>query len=364
VSIAAASARLVFDVPDALQASSPPEARGLARDEIRMLVAGPEGLDHRTLDDLPLVLDPGDLIVLNTSSTIPASLAATTESGDVVRVNLSTVAPDTGMTPAQALAGRASTWFVEFRTPAGPADPPNGDDAEMAVFGLPGAGTLRLDPPPSGGGGSARLWQAQLETPQPLITWLGRHAQPIRYSYVTESWPIEAYRNSYSTIPGSVEMPSAGRGLTPRLLARLAARGVQVVPVTLHCGVSSQEAGEAPYVEWCSVSAGTAGAVNAARRSGRRVLAVGTTVVRALETAAVDGGFLTAAEGWTDLVVGPHREIRTIDGLLTGWHEPRASHLMMLESLVGRDLLGQSYRAALQAGYLWHEFGDVHLLLR
>jgi S-adenosylmethionine:tRNA ribosyltransferase-isomerase len=108
----------------------------------------------------------------------------------------------------------------------------------------------------------------------------------------------------------------------------------------------------------------TAQRVNATHAMGRRVIAIGTTVVRALESAVDGDGVVHPFDGWTDLVVTPERGVRAIDGLLTGWHEPEASHLLMLEAVAGRELLERSYDASLAEGYLWHEFGDVHLVLR
>jgi S-adenosylmethionine:tRNA ribosyltransferase-isomerase len=103
--------------------------------------------------------------------------------------------------------------------------------------------------------------------------------------------------------------------------------------------------------------------VNAARAEGRRVIAIGTTAVRAIESAASPQGTVSAASGWTDLIVTPERGVRVVDGLLTGFHEPRASHLDMLAAIAGRDLLDRTYAEAVDAGYLWHEFGDVNLIL-
>ena len=164
--------------------------------------------------------------------------------------------------------------------------------------------------------------------------------------------------------PGSAEMPSAGRPFTQRVLDDLLARGVQVAPLVLHTGVASLERGERPYPERYRVSAATATRVNAHRAAGGRVIAVGTTVVRALETVAAPDGRVEPGAGWTGLMITPERGVRAIDGLITGWHEPDASHLLMLEAVGGRDLIERSYDAALTAGYRWHEFGDSHLILR
>jgi S-adenosylmethionine:tRNA ribosyltransferase-isomerase len=167
----------------------------------------------------------------------------------------------------------------------------------------------------------------------------------------------------FAADPGSAEMPSAGRPFTAEVVTELAVRGIAVAPVLLHTGVSSLEDGERPYPEWYRVPASTARLVTAVRRSGGRVVAVGTTVVRALETAAQSDGSVEPSEGWTNLVVTPDRRVRAVDGLITGWHEPGASHLQLLEAVGGRDVVERSYRAALEHGYRWHEFGDSHLIL-
>jgi S-adenosylmethionine:tRNA ribosyltransferase-isomerase len=158
-------------------------------------------------------------------------------------------------------------------------------------------------------------------------------------------------------------MPSAGRPFTPELITRLVAGGILVAPVTLHAGVSSPERHEAPAPERYAVPAPTARLVNAVRWWGGRVIAVGTTVVRALESAAGHDGSVLARAGWTGLVIGPERPLRVVDGLITGWHEAEASHLALLEAVAGPELLARSYAEALEHGYLWHEFGDSHLIL-
>jgi S-adenosylmethionine:tRNA ribosyltransferase-isomerase len=158
-------------------------------------------------------------------------------------------------------------------------------------------------------------------------------------------------------------MPSAARPFTAEVVTGLVARGVDVAPIVLHCGVASLEEGEAPYAEQYRVPADTARRIELARRHGGRVVAVGTTVVRALETVADDAGHVHPGAGWTELVVTPERGVRAVDGLITGWHEPAASHLLLLEAVAGRPLLEASYAAALDEGYRWHEFGDSHLIL-
>ena len=223
---------------------------------------------------------------------------------------------------------------------------------------LPAGGWTKLVAPYMG----TRLWVASLALPEPLLDYLDHNGHPIRYRHLGEEWPLELHQNVYATEPGSAEMPSAGRPFTSALIAQLVARGIDVAPLVLHTGVSSLERGEPPYPERYRVPPWTAERVSLARRLGGQVIAVGTTVVRALESAATEDGRVTAAAGWTDLVIEPARRIRAVDGLITGFHDRDSSHLLMLEAIAGADLIERSYRAAAAAGYLRHEFGDLLLL--
>jgi S-adenosylmethionine:tRNA ribosyltransferase-isomerase len=157
-------------------------------------------------------------------------------------------------------------------------------------------------------------------------------------------------------------MASAGRPFTESLLTRLVARGIGVAPITLHTGVSSQEAGEGPQPEWYDVPAATARLVELTRESGGRVVATGTTVTRALESAVQDG-HVDAATGWTGRVVTPADPPVVVDGLVTGWHDAGASHLLLVEAVAGATLGQAAYDEALAEGYRWHEFGDSALFL-
>ncbi|MGQ0617317.1 MAG: S-adenosylmethionine:tRNA ribosyltransferase-isomerase [Acidimicrobiia bacterium] len=342
-------ARLSFELPAVLEAGEPPEVRGATRDAVRLLVAhrGDGSLDHSTFGDLPRHLEPGDLVVINTSATIAAALGAVGRDGQAVIVHLSTELDD-------------HRWVVEVRRPEGNASARWSGPGPGRRLALHGGGSVVLRSPYRG---SDRLWVADIEVDGPVLRHLAAHGRPIRYGYVTRPWPLHVYQNVYATEPGSAEMPSAGRPFTAELLTRLVAEGVGITPVVLHTGVASLEGDEVPYPERFRVPPETAARVNATRAAGGRVVAVGTTVVRALESSADDGGRLVPADGWTDLVITPQRGVRTVDGLVTGWHEPEASHLLMLEAIAGRELLESSYRAGLAEGYRWHEFGDAHLVL-
>jgi S-adenosylmethionine:tRNA ribosyltransferase-isomerase len=238
---------------------------------------------------------------------------------------------------------------------------PNGRGYPSQVIGLPGGAELTLERK-----ATSRLWRARLSVA--VVPYLLHYGSPIRYSYVSRDWPLAAYQTVFARRPGSAEMPSASRPFTPEVVTGLAARGVLMAPITLHTGVSSMEDGEDPYPEPFDVPPATAGLVNYVHAHGGRVIAGGTTVVRALETAAqpdgtVTDGTVAAAAGWTTHVVTPQSGVRAVDGLLTGLHEPRSSHLRMLAAFAGPELLARCYQEAIGAGYLWHEFGDVHLLL-
>jgi S-adenosylmethionine:tRNA ribosyltransferase-isomerase len=328
-------------------AREPPEARGMRRDQVRLLVS--PGLDepvHTCFADLPSFLVEGDLVVVNTSATVPAALDGLL-AGEPVVVHVSTTLP-------------GGLWLVEVRQllEGGSSEPLVVERA--AEVALLGGGAMHLLAPFAD---SQRLWLATLALDPDVLTYLNRHGRPIRYRYVPRDWPIEQYQSVFGTEPGSAEMPSAARPFTSDVVVDLVRRGVAIAPILLHTGVSSLEGHEAPYPERYRVSPSTASLVNATHATGRRVIAVGTTVVRALETVTDDRGVTHPGEGWTDLVVMPSSPPRAVDGLLTGWHEPEASHLLMLEAVAGGEAIATAYRAARDAGYMWHEFGDSHLLL-
>ncbi|MFC8511314.1 S-adenosylmethionine:tRNA ribosyltransferase-isomerase [Streptomyces sp. NPDC057411] len=343
-------------VPEELSARVPAEQRGpgRGRDDVRLLVSRGVRVAHRAFRELPGLLRAGDVLVVNTSVTLAAAVdgrLGPEPGGDRLVVHFSTRGDD----------GR---WAVELREPdaAGTTRPRPGGPAG-AVVRLPGGARLVLEEPLAPG--AARLWWARPDTEVPGL--LARYGRPIRYGYTERDQEPAAYQTVFA-LPspdgaGSAEMPSAGRPFTARLVAELVSRGVQFAPVVLHTGVASAEAHEPPYPERFEVPAATALLVNAVRAGGGRVIAVGTTAVRALESAAADGGRVRAARGWTDLVVTPERGVRVVDGLLTGLHEPEASHLLMLEAVAGRAALRCAYAAAVRERYLWHEFGDVHLIL-
>lgn len=344
---------LALQVPEELSARVPAEQRGSGRDRdsVRLLVSRGTEVAHHAFRELPGLLRAGDLLVVNTSPTLAAAVDGRIGHARVV-VHFSTRGDD----------GR---WAVELRDPDGRgttrarAGGPAGTEVR-----LPGGVRLVVEEPLSGGSG--RLWWARVSGGA-VPGLLREYGRPIRYSYTERDQPLSVYQTVFA-LPsadgsGSAEMPSAARPFTARLVAELVSRGVQFAPITLHTGVASAEAHEPPYPERFAVPEASARLINAVRAGDGRVIAVGTTAVRAVESAAGPDGVVRAREGWTDLVVTPERGVRVVEGLLTGLHEPEASHLLMLEAVAGRAAIDRGYDEALRGRYLWHEFGDVHLIL-
>ncbi|MCC6614937.1 MAG: S-adenosylmethionine:tRNA ribosyltransferase-isomerase [Anaerolineae bacterium] len=345
---------LDFKLPPELEASAPPEARGLTRDAVRLMVSGTsdDRIVHTQFCRIGDYLKAGDVLVINTSGTLNAALSVQRADGAPFALHLSTHLPD-------------GDWVIELRAPHGGTTKPHYTAQPGERYLLPGGGSAVLRAPYSAGEpGHVRLWRATISLPLPLLPYLKQYGAPIRYWYVPETWDNSYYQTIYATEMGSAEMPSAGRAFTTELITKLVAQGVQIVPLILHTGVASLEDKEPPYAEFYRVPEATARAINSAHTAGSSVIAVGTTVVRALESVTSADGITHGGEGWTDLIVTPERGVRAVDGLLTGLHEPRATHLAMLEALVSRDHLQLAYGEALAHGYLWHEFGDLHLLRR
>lgn len=355
--------RLSFTLPRSREADRPPEQRGLMRDHVRLLVSRPGIVTHTRFDHLPGHVRPGDLVVVNTSPTMPGALdGRRSMTGTPVVVHLSTRHDD-------------DSWEVELRRPDGRG--PVREATAGEVIALDAGGHLRLDRGIPGGADSPghRLWHASLALPRDVDTHLGAYGRPIAYAHDRSTFPLAAHQTTFAPLVprlgsgdvvrhgASAEMASAGRPFSPLLVTELVRRGVAVAPITLHAGVSSLEDHEPPRPEPRDVPAATADLVNATRRRGGRVVAVGTTVTRALESATDPEGHVRAVHGWTDLVLGPDRPARVVDALVTGWHDAGASHLLLLEAVVGRAQVERAYRSALAGPYLWHEFGDSCLFL-
>jgi S-adenosylmethionine:tRNA ribosyltransferase-isomerase len=337
-----------FVLPPEAEASSPPEWRGLARDEVRLMAIRPDGVAHHRFRELPDLLDPGDLVVVNTSATLPARVDARRADGALVPLHVSTQLDD-------------GDWVVELRRPDNSGPDLGAEPGTLLT--LPGCVRLRLldgHPDPAR---PSRLWRARPSPAVPIAAFLPAHGRPIGYRYLARDFPLADRQNVWATQPGSAEMASAGRPFSAEVVVRLVARGIVVAPLVLHTGVSSPELHEPPYPERFRVPATTARLVEAARAAGGRVVAVGTTVTRALETAAGDDGVVRPADGWTSLVLGPDHPARVVTGLVTGLHAPEASHLQLLEAVAGRSLVARAYDAAVAERYLWHEFGDSMVFL-
>jgi len=337
---------LEFHLPPARAAIQTPEDRGSHRDAVRLLVSRPSGDSHHRFSELPELLRAGDLLVVNESSTLPASVPGRADFG-AFRVSISTAyVPD--------------LWLVEPRwdfDKPGPLPLAPGDRLTLADVparyisdypGIPRLGFVHL-------AGDLRKAMQDL-------------GSPIRYGYLSQGYPLDEYQTVFGRIPGSAEMPSAGRPFTPRVVRHLELAGVAIAPIVLHTGVSSLEPGDAQdgsapvFPEPFGVPASTVEAIRRTRAQGGRVIAVGTSVVRALES-ATDGCGLRAARGFTRVYLNPKRPARNLDGLVTGFHEGGSTHLALLAAVAGEERIRRAYQAAIESGYLWHEFGDSHLIL-
>jgi S-adenosylmethionine:tRNA ribosyltransferase-isomerase len=349
---------IAFSLPPELEASAPPEARGLRRDQVRLMVSNyrTDHVEHTRFYNFHKFLNEGDVLVINTSRTRNSALLATRSDGTLLELHLSIHFDD-------------DLWTVEVRSLDEAGKTKHFEEAHPGeTLRLPGSATAVLQEPyvsdcNDNAKASETLWLAKVYFPKDIDAYLARYGFPIRYNYVKERWPLSFYQTVYATEPGSAEMPSAGRPFTPKLFKRLEAKGIKIAPLILHTGVSNLEAHEPPYKEYYRVTLETAQIVNEARAAGKRVVAVGTTAVRALETVTNGNGVTHPGEGWTCLVVTPQRGLRAVNSLLTGMHEPEASHLAILEALAGLSHIQVVYDEALRKGYLWHEFGDLHLIL-
>ncbi|MBW8348516.1 S-adenosylmethionine:tRNA ribosyltransferase-isomerase [Bacillus sp. IITD106] len=332
-----------FHIPSNLNASIPPEKRGTSRDGVRLMV-----LDcvsgktvHGQFKDLASYLKPGDLLVMNNSRTIPSVLRGR-RGGRNVEVRLSRRLSDREW-DALVLNGLCEIGVKLILE--------NGITATII------------------GNGSERPLVRLLFSKGgvELYNMIFQFGEPIRYEYIDTSWPLEAYQTVYATVPGSVEMASAGRAFSWGLINQLKKKGVQTTFLQLHAGLSYYGENHWPtpnkHPERFSISEQTAEIVNRTRKDGGRVIAVGTTVVRALESASDHKGQVTPQNRLTDLFIKEGYPLKVVDGLLTGFHEPEASHLHLLTAFIKKDYLLKSYHEALEHEYLWHEFGDMNFIL-
>jgi S-adenosylmethionine:tRNA ribosyltransferase-isomerase len=348
------SAPFTFELPPELAAREPPERRGVPRDQVRLLILErrTSRVEHTRFDRLGAYLRRGDLLVFNSSRTLPAVLdGCAAPAGPCLELRLAEHLPD-------------DSWLSLLVCRGGDPFGCGLREGLRIIFGHDLTATVHKrdrDIP--------RLWKVRFShSGAELIDRLYRLGRPVRYEHVSEPWGLDYYQTVYAREPGSAEMPSAGRAFTWRLLFALQRRGVEAAHVVLHTGLSSYlddelDAGHPASEEEYLVSESAAAKINRARAAGRRVIAVGTTVVRALESASDAGGRVRAGHGYTRLRITADHELRAVDGLLTGLHEPEASHLDLLAAFVPAERIRAAYEEAVRLRYLWHEFGDLNLIV-
>ena len=321
------------------EATAPPERRGRGRDGVRLLVTdcATRSHAHARFFELPDYLRSGDLLVVNDSATVPAAIPARRANDETLPLHVSTRIDE-------------RIWMAE----------PRGTVLCGEELRLPAGGSAVMIAPVEPE--YPRLWYAWFQLPLPMGEYLATHGEPIRYGYVRERFPLRDYQTIFAREPGSAEMPSAARPFTRRVVEKLRSGGIALATVTLHCGVASFEAPERPPIERFAVPHATAQAVNRARAEGRRVIAIGTTPLRALESSVLDGE-VVASSGWTELVIDERHRLRAADGLLTGFHGSTATHRWLLGAFADRELVDAAYEEDANGGYFCHEFGDTHLIV-
>lgn len=346
-----------FTVPKELEAPAPPETRGQQRDQVRLLVIHRQSglVEHRRFYNIIDYLRPGDVVVLNISRTVPAAFPGVTDDGQTIEMRLSSHYSTDG-------SGDGSIWQAVFKPDEAVIRP--GLRLSFGNGALTGVVRRKRERIP-------KLWEIQFDpTNQPISAWMEQLGRPIKYDYVEQGWDIDYYQTAYATVPGSSEMPSAGRAFTPELLERIESKGVALAKIVLHTGVSNIDIEtedikqHTMYEEWYQVSPEAAEAINRARAAGGRIFAIGTTVVRTLETVADEQGVVHPGEGWTSLYITPGHHFKAVDALVTGLHEAKSTRLVLASAFADdQALVLRAYNEAIEGGYLWHEFGDVSLTL-
>ncbi len=344
-----------YQLPKKLECSLPTEERGIQRDEVKLLISktSDDSVQHTIFHQLVDHLEEGDVLVVNTSGTLKASLRAQRGDGTQLIVNLSTRIND-------------SDFLVEIRQAVGQESKRFYGIQEGEILQLPNNGILKINGLYHRANNQEthiQLWKVELRLKEPLMDYLNQYGQAIKYGQIDQTYPISYYQTVFAKEVGSSEMPSAGRAFSPELLNRLIAKGVQIVPILLHTGISSLEVNERPYPEYYKMEEEAAQKINQAIQTNKRIIAVGTTVVRTLVSCKDGNGYLKASKGWTDAYVTPDTDISFITGLLTGFHEPKASHLLMMQAFASAAHFQKVYGEAIEQEYYWHEFGDLHLIL-
>lgn len=339
-----------FELPDALACPLPTEDRGLRRDDVRLLVTqNGKAAQHDIFRNFDTYLERGDVLVVNTSAMIASALPVSLPNGLLGRLHLST-----------RLSG--DEWLVEIRALRGNTTARWRDGKIGMGFDLPGGGRFVLKRRFYKDKQFLDLWIGTLHSPQGVSSYLEEQALPIKYTQLESPFPLSYYQTYFSFHKGSAEMPSASRGFTQTLMQKLLRKGVRVVPILLHTGVSSLEDHERPYPEYVEVDPVAAMQLNVAKAMGKRIIAVGTTAVRAVESAADKAGLVHPFRGHTELYIDSQYKMKVANGLVTGFHEPKASHLHMLQAMAGQAHISAAYKVALASNYHWHQFGDLHLI--
>ncbi|RHW42059.1 S-adenosylmethionine:tRNA ribosyltransferase-isomerase [Neobacillus notoginsengisoli] len=334
---------IAFHLPLSLNASAPPERRGVRRDHVRMMVLSKETghACHDQFYHLDRYLASGDVLVLNNSRTIPAILkgrAASTSLELEIRL-------------ARKIDDRR--WHALLVSTEGVKE------GETIVFSAQLQGVVEKTTPDS------PLSMIRFsKSGTSLFNEIYSIGEPVRYEYIEDPWDLDYYQTVFASHPGSVEMPSAGRAFTWEMLFKLRKKGVKITFIQLHTGLSyflndRWDHHPSKNTEQYIVPTESWNEIISAKLSGKRVIAAGTTVVRALET-AIETNELS---GWTNLYIHPGYQLKVADGILTGLHEPEASHLAMLSAFISQEKLCQAYQEAVEEKYLWHEFGDMNLIL-
>jgi S-adenosylmethionine:tRNA ribosyltransferase-isomerase len=348
------SSSFSFTLPTELFAKEPPERRGIARDKVKLMVINRKNyrIHHARFYSLGKFLRPGDLLVFNASRTLPAVLNGCSSSiGSCIEVRLAEHLPD-------------DSWLALLRCEKG--DPFScGLRSGMQInFGQGLTGMVY-----GSDKNIQRLWKICFsKSGSELMDILYHLGQPVRYEYLSVPWDLDYYQTIYAREPGSAEMPSAGRAFTWKLIFDLKRSRVNIASIVLHTGLSSYmddvlDAKHPSSEEEFFISEATAEKINNTHSKGGRVIAVGTTVVRALESAVDGTGKVIAMHRYTRLHITAEHVLKAVDGLLTGLHEPEASHLDLLSAFVPKEKIRQSYEEAIKRKYLWHEFGDLNLIL-
>lgn len=341
------------------------------RDSSRLLVvASPPTYNHRIFRELPELLQPGDLLVMNNTRVLPARLHGRKVGGAQVEVLLlEEQAADRWLAlvkPGRRLKPGARIRFFKRGADVGVGETVNGSDPEVAEpDGSLEATIVAVDPATSG-----RILQFELPSDRPLLSAIQALGEVPLPPYITQSEvDPEQYQTVYGDRPGSAAAPTAGLHFTPELLERLTAKGIEQAQITLHVGVGTFRPVELENItthkmhgEWLEVLSATVDKINATKRNGGRVIAVGTTATRALESAA-QTGTLQPFSGKSDLFIYPGYQWRVVDGLITNFHLPKSSLMMLVSALIGRDRLLRLYAEAIAQNYRFYSFGDAMLVL-